>query len=126
MNLSLQLKNLIYPNKTKNRIVFKIKTGYKLQVKNGVNVPELEKVHSVLLHCNVVQNDYLQNSKLFYSFVPGNAFEQLLSIQPKALIQSKTIDYIFDHIAVWFTDQNNNFLQLEDSVSVTIIIQNKV
>ena len=124
MNLSLQLKNLIYPNKTKNRIVFKIKTGYKLQVKNSVNVPELEKVHSVLLHCNVVQNDYLQNSKLFY--YPGNAFEQLLSIQPKELIQSKTIDSIFDHIAVWFTDQNNNFLQVEDSVSVTIIIQNKV
>ena len=97
-----------------------------MQVKNGVNVPELEKVHSVLLHCNVVQNDYLQNSKLLYSFVPGNAFEQLLSIQPKALIQSKTIDSIFDQIAVWFTDQNNNFLQVEDSVSVTIIIQNKV
>ena len=69
---------LIYPNKIKNRIVFKIKTGYKLELltnetikllgdgsiidrnKNGNNVPELENVHSVLLHCNVVHNDYLQ------------------------------------------------------------------
>ena len=85
--------------------MFKIKTGYKLQLltndvirllgegpiidtnKNGVNVPELEIVESVLVHCNVVQNDYLQNSKLLYTFAPGNAFGQLLSIQPKALIQ---------------------------------------
>ena len=68
---------LIYPNIIKNRIVFKIKAGYKLELltietirllgngpiidkeKNGNNVPELEQIHSVLLHCNVVYNDYL-------------------------------------------------------------------
>ena len=67
----------IYPNKTKKRIVFKIKTGYKLELltsetmkllgstkkdidkdKNGGNVPELESVEIVLLHCNLVKNDY--------------------------------------------------------------------
>ena len=135
---------LIYPNKIKNRIVFKLKAGYKLELltnetirllgdcpiidtnKNGVNVPELEQVHSVLLHCNVVKNDYLQNSKLLYTFVSNNAFVQLLFIQPKALIQSKTTDSIFDHIEFWFTDQNNNSLQIEDSVNVTLIIQNKL
>ena len=135
---------LIYPNKIKNRIVFKIKTGYKLELlinetmrllgdgpiidtnKNGDNVPELGNVHYVLLHCNVVQNDYLQNSKLLYTFVPNKDFGQLLSVQPKPLIQSKTTDSIFDHIEIWFTDQNNNSLQLEDSVSVTLIIQNKL
>ena len=71
---------LIYPNKIKNRIVFKVKTGYKLELltnetvkllgdgpiidqnKNGANVLELEQVHSVLLHCNVVHNDYFQKS----------------------------------------------------------------
>ena len=36
---------------------------------NGKNIPELEKVSSVLLHCNVVHNDHLQNSKLLYSFI---------------------------------------------------------
>ena len=135
---------LIYPNKIKNTIVFTIKTGYKLesltnetikllgdgpiidQKKNGQNVPELEQVHSVLLHCNVVHNDYLQNSKLLYTFVPDNAFGQLLSIQPKALIQSKTTDSIFDHIEIWFNDQNNNSLQIEDSVSIALIIQTKI
>ena len=89
-------------------------------------VPELEKVHSILSHCNVVRNDYLQNSKLLYTFVPNNAFRQLLSIQPKTLIQSKTTDFIFGHIEIWFTDPNNNSLQIEESVSVTLITQNKV
>ena len=96
---------LIYPNKIKNRIVFKIKTGYKLELlrnetmkllgdgpiidkdKNGNNVPELEQVHSVLIHRNVVQNDYLQSSKLLYTFVPDKSFGQLLVILPKTLIQ---------------------------------------
>ena len=93
------------------------------QDKNGVNMPDLEQVHSVLLHCNLVHNDYLQNSKLLYTFIPNNAFGQLLSIEPKALIQSKTRDSIFDHIEIWFSDQNNNHLQIEDSVSVTLIIE---
>ena len=134
---------LIYPKKIKNRIVLKIKTGYKLQLltnetmkllgdgpiidqnKNGTNIPELEIVESALLHCNVVENDYLQNSKLLYTFVPNNAFGQLLSIQPKPLIQPKTTDSIFDHIEIWFTDQNNNSLKINNSVSITLIIQNK-
>ena len=134
---------LIYPTKIKNRTVFKIKTGYKLELqtnetmrllgdgpiididKNGVNVPELKQAHSVLLHCNVVHNDYLQNSKLLYTFVPDKAFGQLLSIQPKALIQSKTTDSIFDHIEICFTDQNNNSLQIKDSVSVALMIQTR-
>ena len=67
----------IYPNKIKNRIVFKIKTGYKLELltpetmillgstkkdvdanKNSENVPKLESVEVVLVHCNLVKNDY--------------------------------------------------------------------
>ena len=88
-------------------------------------MPEIEKVYFVLVHCNVVHNDYLQNSKLLYTFVRDKCFGQLLSIQPKALIQSKTTDSLFDHIEIWFTDQNNNPLQIEDSVSVTLIIQTR-
>ena len=72
-NLPIQ----IYPNKVKNRIVFKIKTGYKLELltpetmkllgsikkdadkdKDGENVPRLESVEVVLVHCNLVKNDY--------------------------------------------------------------------
>ena len=72
----------IYWNKIKNRIVFKIKTGYKLELltsetmkllgstkkdvdsdKNSENVPKLESVEVVLVHCNLVQNDYQRTSK---------------------------------------------------------------
>ena len=64
-------------NKIKNRIVFKIKAGYKLDFltpetmkllgstkkdvdkdKDGENVPKLVSVEVVLLHCNLVKNDY--------------------------------------------------------------------
>ena len=85
---------LIYSNKIKT--VFKIKTGYKLELLTNEtmallgdgpviddNVPQLEQVHSVLIHCNAVYNDYLQNSKFLYSFVPDKSFGQLLSIEPK-------------------------------------------
>ena len=96
------------------------------QNKNGRNVPELEQVHSVLLHCNVVRNDFLQDSKLLYTFVPTNVFGQLLSIELKELIRSKTTDSILDYIEIWFTDQNSNPLQIEDSVSAALIIQTKV
>ena len=70
----------IYPNKIKNRIVFKIKTGYKLELlssetmkllgstkkdvdqdKDGEDVPKLESVEVVLVHCNLVNNNYQQN-----------------------------------------------------------------
>ena len=127
---------LIYPNKIESRIVFKIKTGYKLELltneamrllgdgpiadtdKNGENVPRLEQVRFVLLHCNVVRNDHLQNSKLLYAFVPSDDFGKLLFVEPKVLKQSKTTDSVFDYIKVWFTDQNNRSLQVEDDVSL--------
>ena len=116
---------LIYPNKIKNRIVFKIKPRYKLELltnktmyllgegpiidrdKNGDNLPELKKTHSVLIHCNVLHNDYLQNSKLLYTFVSDKSFGQFLAIEPKTLIQSKATDSTFDYIEIWITDQNN-------------------
>ena len=74
---------LIYPNEVKNRIIFKIKTRYKLELltketqkllgdehvidknKDSQNVPQLDLVEYVLLHCNLVQNDYLQNLNFY-------------------------------------------------------------
>ena len=93
--------------------------------KNGGKVSELEEDHSVLIHSNVVHNDYLQNSILLYTFVPGETFGQLLVIEPKALIQSKTTDPVFDYIEIWITDQNNRSLQIEDSINAALIIQTK-
>ena len=133
---------LIYPDGTKNRLNFKIKKGYKLELltketekllsdgpiidkdKNSKNVSQLHQVEYVLLHCNIASNDYLQTSKLLFEFVPDKSFGQLISVKPPVFIQCKTSDSIFDYIEIWFTDENNNSLQTEDKVSVTLIIQN--
>ena len=99
---------LIYPNEVKNRIVFKIKAGYKLELltketqkllgdgsiidknETSKNVPQLDQVEYVLLNCHLVENDYLQNSKLLYEFVPDKRFGQLISVKPPVFIQCKT------------------------------------
>ena len=99
----------IYPNKIKNRIVFKIKTGYKLELltpetmkllgstkkdvdkdKDGENVPKLESVEVVLVHCNLVKNDYQHTSKVLFSFVPNKQFGQLINISPHSLTMMNT------------------------------------
>ena len=88
-----------YPNKIKNRIVFKIKTGYKLELltpetmkllgsakkdvgkdKDGEIVPKLESVEVVLVQCNLVKNDYQDTSKVLLSSTPNKQFRQLINI----------------------------------------------
>ena len=95
----------IYPNKIKNRIVFKIKTGYKLGLltlgtmillgstkkdvnkdKDGENVPKLQSVEVVVVHCNLVKNDYQHTSKVLFSFVPNKELGQLINISPHSLM----------------------------------------
>ena len=87
----------IYVNKIENRITFKIKSGYYLELltpeaikllgsteskvtkdKNGENVSHLEVVELVLVHCNLVNNDYQQDSGILYIFVPNKTFGNLL------------------------------------------------
>ena len=72
----------IYPNKTKNRIALKIKNG---EDKNGEDVPKLESVKVVLVHCNLVNNNYQQASKVLFTFVPNKQFGQLINIAPHSL-----------------------------------------
>ena len=50
--------------------------------KNGQNVPHLEIAEVVLVHCNIVNNDYLQDSRVLYIFVPNKLFSSLLEISP--------------------------------------------
>ena len=58
------------------------------QDKNGENVPKLESVEVVLIHCNLVKNDYQHASKVLFSFVPKKKFGQLLSISPHVVLHS--------------------------------------
>ena len=91
----------IYVNKIENRVTFKLKNGYSLELltpetmkllgstenritkdENGKNVPHLEITEVVLVHCNIVNNNYQQDSRVLYTFVPNKPFGGLLEISP--------------------------------------------
>ena len=120
----------IYVNKIENRITFKIKNGYYLELltpetmkllgstkskttkdKNGENAPHLEIVELVVIHCNLVNNDYQQDSRILYTFVPNKPFGSLLEISPTKHIVLKTFNSEFQEIKVWFTDQSSKPLE---------------
>ena len=82
--------------------------------KNGENVPHLEITEVVLVHCNIVNNDYQQDSRVLYTFVPNKPFGSLLEISPTNHIFLKTINYEYDEIKVRFTDQNSQPLEVEE------------
>ena len=132
----------IYPNKTKNRMVFKIRTRYKLELltpetmkllgsikkdvdkdKDGENVLKLESVDVVLVHCSLVKNDYQHTSKVLFTFVPNKQFGQLINISPHSLTIINTINTEFSSVEVWFTDQASKALEIEDNVNLTLIIE---
>ena len=90
--------------------------------KNGENVPRLEVVELVLVHCNLVNNDYQQDSRILYAFVPNKTFGSLLEISPTNHVFLKTFNSEFQEIKIWFTDQTSAPLELEDKINVTLII----
>ena len=91
--------------------------------KNGKNVPHLEITEVVLIHCNIVNNDYQQDSRVLYTFVPNKPFGSLLEISPKSHVFLKTFNSEFQGIRVWFTDQNSQPLEIEDRISLTLVIK---
>ena len=132
----------IYVNRTENRITSKIKSGYYLELltpetmkllgsaeskitkdKNGENVPRLEVVELVLVHCNLLNNDYQQDSRILYAFVPSKTFGSLLEISPTNHVFLKTFNSEFQEIKILFTDQTGAILELEDKINATLIIK---
>ena len=75
-------------------------------------MPHLEITEVVLVHSNIVNNDYQQDSRVWHTFVPKKSFGQLLDISPKDFIFLKTFDSDFSYIEVWFTDQNSKPLEM--------------
>ena len=113
----------IYVNKIENRITFKIKNGYYLELltpetmkllgsaenkitkdKNGENVSHLEIVELVLVHCDLVNNDYQQDSRILFTLVPNKAFGSLLEISPTNHVFLNTFNSEFQEIKIWSTD----------------------
>ena len=132
----------MYVSRIENRITFKIKSGYYLELltpetmkllggteskitkdKNGETLPHLEIVELVLVHCNLVNNDYQQDSRILYTFVPNKTFGSLLQISPTNQDFLKTFNSEFQEIEIWFTDQTSKPLELEDKIIITLIIK---
>ena len=90
--------------------------------KNSENVPKLESVEVVLVHCNLVKNDYQHTSKVLFSFVPNKQFGQLINISPHSLTMMNTVNTKYSFVEVWFTDQGSKALGIEDNVNLTLII----
>ena len=64
----------------------------------------LEITEIIFVHCNIVNNNYQQNSKALYTFVPNKPFGQLLDASRTNFIFLKTFNSKFSYIKVWFTD----------------------
>ena len=91
--------------------------------KNGENVPHLEIAESVLVHWNLVNNDYQQYSRILYNFAPNKTFGSLLEILPANHIFLKTFNSELQQINIWFTDQTSKPLEVEDKINITLIIK---
>ena len=132
----------MYINRIENRITFKIKSGYYLELltpeamkllgsteskitknKNGENVSHLEVVELVLVHCNLVNNDYQQDSRIIFTFVPNKSFGSLLEISPTNHVLLKAFNSEFQEGKIWLIDQTSKPLELEDKINITLIIK---
>ena len=91
--------------------------------KNSENVPHIEITEVVLVHCNIVNNYYQHDSRVFYTFVPNKPFASLLEISPTNHIFLKTLNSEYNEIKVWFTDQISQPLEIENTMNLTMVIK---
>ena len=125
----------IYVNKIENGITFKIKAGYCLELltpetmkligstknkivrnKNGENVQHLKITEIVLVHCDIINNDYQQDSRVLYTYVLNKPFCSLLEVSSTNFIPLKTFNSEFE-------DQNSQPLEIEHIINLILIIK---
>ena len=87
--------------------------------KNGENKPHLEITEVVLAHCNIFKNDYQQDSRVLYAFVPNKSFGS----SPTSFIFLKTFESEFQEIDIWFTDQNSQPLEIGYRIDLISVIK---
>ena len=132
----------IYVNKIENRVTFKIKNEYILELltpqtmklhgstenkltkdKNGENAPHLEITEVVLVNCDIANNEYQQDSTVSYTFVPNKPHGSLLEMSPTNHIFLKIFNSEYDENEVWFTDQNSKQLETEGRINLTMVVK---
>ena len=127
----------VYPNPVHYRITVSVNDEFELNMKpgfaeflgfdqsqlpirddelHGNNLSKLERVNAVIVNCNLAENNYNFSSNALYTFTPEQEFGTLLSIKPYYPIWTKCINAAYNHIMVWFTDQDNRPLEIEDNV----------
>ena len=103
-----------YVNKTENRFISRIKTSFSFELLIFETMKLLgsaeenkdkmvKKCHTlkyqfVLVYCNIINNDYQQDSRVLYTFVPNKSFGSLLEISPTNFISFKTFNSEFQAI----------------------------
>ena len=132
----------IYINKIENKITFKIRTGYYLEVltsetikllgsteneisknENSKNVLHSEITELVLVYCNIINNDYQQDSRVLETFILNKQFGSPSEISPKNHIFLKIFNSEFEIIGVRLTDKNSQPSEIEDKINLTLIIK---
>ena len=90
------------------------------------NVLFLEITELVLVHCDIVTNNYQQHSRVLLTFVPNKSFDQLLDMSSKNFIFSKIFDSVFLYLKLPFTDKNSELTEFPDKISITLVINENV
>ena len=101
------------------------KPSVQIYVNKIENVPHLEITELLLVHCNIANNGYQQDSRVLYTFVPYKPFGSLLEISPTNHI-SKTFNSEYDEIKVWFIDRNSQALEIEDRINLTMVMKSRL
>lgn len=132
----------LFANSVYNRVTVVLSDGYSLQLgegmakvlgfskrtisttQNGDLVPELERVTTVLVHSNLVENEFVVDSSLLFSFTPHVPFGHILNVSPNFPRWCSTRNSEFSEVSVWFTDQDNRPLEIEDpNITADIVIK---
>ena len=86
-------------------------------------MPHFEITEVVLVYFIIVNNDYQQDLRALYTFVPNKPSGSLLKVSPKNHIFLKSFNSEFQAIQVWFTDHNRQPLEIEDRINLSLVIK---
>ena len=75
----------------------------------------------VLVQCNLVDNQYQQNSEVLYNFTTNKSYTYLLNVEPSNLIFLEIYNTEFHEIVITFIDQNGRLIEMEDKFNLTLV-----
>ena len=92
---------------------------------NGLNPAKFEKVNNALVHFYLVSHRILYDSSILHAFLPNGSFGSLLSVGLNYPFWRNTRNASFNYIEVWFTNQYNDPLEIEDDILVELQVKDK-